>query len=82
MTGSISLYDRCGERQHTIYVGAAPEHGRASFHERMEREIAHVKQLYPGRAMSALPMAPRATGISWSRMWTSRFSIFIMRPNR
>ena len=47
MTGSLSLYDRRGERQHTIYVGAAPEHGRASFHERMAREIAHVKQLYP-----------------------------------
>ena len=47
MTGSISLYDRAGERQHTIYVGAAPEHGRCAFYERMEREIAHVKQLYP-----------------------------------
>jgi hypothetical protein len=47
MTGSISLYDRRGERQHTIYVGAAPEHGKAGFHARMEREIAHVKALYP-----------------------------------
>lgn len=47
MTGSISLYDRTGARQHTIYIGAAPEHGKATFHERMEREIAHVKQLYP-----------------------------------
>jgi hypothetical protein len=47
MTGSISLFDRAGERQHTIYVGAAPEHGKASFYERIEREIAHVKQLYP-----------------------------------
>jgi hypothetical protein len=47
MTGSISLYDRQGERQHTIYIGAAPEHGKAAFFERMEREIAHVKHLYP-----------------------------------
>ena len=47
MAGSISLYDRHGERQHSIYVGAAPEHGRASFRERMEREIAHAKALYP-----------------------------------
>ena len=47
MTGSISLYDRAGERQHTIYVGAAPEHGKTRFHERMAREIAHVRQLYP-----------------------------------
>jgi hypothetical protein len=47
MTGSISLYDRSGERQHTIYVGAAPEYGKAGFYERMKREIAHTRQLYP-----------------------------------
>jgi hypothetical protein len=47
MTGSISLYDRRGEPQHSIYVGAAPEHGKAGFHERMEREMEHVKTLYP-----------------------------------
>jgi hypothetical protein len=47
MAGSLSLYDRLGERQHTIYVGTAPEHGKAAFYERMEREIAHVKRLYP-----------------------------------
>jgi hypothetical protein len=47
MTGSLSLYDRRGERQHSIYIGAAPEHGKATFRERMEREIAHVKTLYP-----------------------------------
>jgi hypothetical protein len=46
MTGSISLYDRAGERHHTIYVGAAPDHGKAAFYARMEREIAHVRQLY------------------------------------
>jgi hypothetical protein len=47
MTGSISLYDKHGERLHTIYAGAAPEYGKAPFSERMEREIAHVKSLYP-----------------------------------
>lgn len=47
MTGTISLYDRSGTRQHTIYVGAAPEHGKATFYARMEREMAHVKRLYP-----------------------------------
>ena len=47
MTGSISLYDRHGQRQHSIYIGAAPEHGKAGFCERMQREIAHVKALYP-----------------------------------
>jgi hypothetical protein len=47
MAGSPSLYDRQGERRHTIYVGAAPEHGKTGFYERMEREIAHIKRLYP-----------------------------------
>lgn len=47
MTGTISLYDKAGERQHTIYLGATPEYGKATFHERMTREIAHIKKLYP-----------------------------------
>jgi hypothetical protein len=47
MTGSVSLYDAQGERLHTIYVGAAPEHGKELFFNRMDREIEHVKSLYP-----------------------------------
>lgn len=47
MTGTISLHARDGERLHTIYVGATPEYGKASFYARMEREIEHVKALYP-----------------------------------
>jgi hypothetical protein len=47
MTGTISLYDQDGERQHTIYVGAAPEYGKQTFYERMTREIFKVKRLYP-----------------------------------
>ena len=47
MTGSISLYDKQGERLHTIYVGAAPEYGKETFFARMQREIDHVKSLYP-----------------------------------
>jgi hypothetical protein len=47
MAGTISLYDEDGERQHTIYIGGAPEYGKATFLRRMEHEIAHVKALYP-----------------------------------
>ena len=50
MTGTISLYDKAGERQHTIYLGAAPEYGKATFRKRMAREIAHIKELYPNAA--------------------------------
>lgn len=47
MTGTISLYASDGERLHTIYLGATPEYGKATFYTRLEREIAHVKTLYP-----------------------------------
>lgn len=47
MVGNISLYDCEGERQHTIYLGEAPEYGKASFKQRYEREIERVKARYP-----------------------------------
>lgn len=47
MVGTISLYDALGERQHTIYIGATPEYGKASFLERLEREIGRTKAHYP-----------------------------------
>lgn len=47
MVGTISLYDVLGERQHTIYLGATPEYGKASFLERLEREIQRTKARYP-----------------------------------
>jgi hypothetical protein len=47
MCGSISLYDKDGERMHTIYAGAAPEYGKAAFHDRFERELERVKVLFP-----------------------------------
>lgn len=47
MVGSLSLYDKDGERQHTIYVAATPQYGKEIFYQRLSREIEHVKQLYP-----------------------------------
>jgi hypothetical protein len=47
MVGTISLYDKEGERRHTIYVAATPQYGKANFYQRMAREIEHVVQLYP-----------------------------------
>ncbi len=47
MVGTISLYDAEGERQHTIYIGATPEYGKAVFLERLEREIGRTKARYP-----------------------------------
>jgi len=48
MVGTIALYDADGERLHTTYIGAAPEYGKSAFIQRMEREIMHIKTLYPG----------------------------------
>ena len=47
MVGTIGLYDRDGERQHTIYLAATPEYGKATFLGRMEREVGRVKAAYP-----------------------------------
>jgi hypothetical protein len=47
MVGTIGLYDRDGRRQHTIYLAATPEYGKATFLGRMEREVERVKAAYP-----------------------------------
>jgi hypothetical protein len=47
MVGTLSLYDPEGNRQHTIYVAATPEYGKATFYQRLSREIEHTQQLYP-----------------------------------
>jgi hypothetical protein len=47
MVGTIGFYDSEGERQQTIYLGATPEYGKATFLGRMEREIERVKAAHP-----------------------------------
>ncbi len=47
MSGTVSFYDKAGERLHTIYIGAAPEYGKESFLARFECEIIRAKALYP-----------------------------------
>ena len=47
MVGTISLYDKEGERLHTTYVAASPEHGKETFKERLAREIERTKEIYP-----------------------------------
>jgi hypothetical protein len=47
MTGTISLYDRKGNRLHTIYTGCSPEHGRSSFESVFSMEIEGVQRKYP-----------------------------------
>ncbi len=47
MVGTISFYDKEGERLHTIYQAATPEYGKATFWQRMTGEIQDVKKRYP-----------------------------------
>jgi hypothetical protein len=63
MVGTIGLYDKAGERQHTIYMAATPEYGKAKFLDRMEREIARIKAAYPQARLVGL--ADGAAG-NWS----------------
>lgn len=46
MVGSLSLYNKRGERLHSIYIGAAPEYGKETFLHRLEREINITKKKY------------------------------------
>lgn len=47
MVGTVSLYDRHGERLHTTYIGASPEYGKATFLARLDQEIRRVQARYP-----------------------------------
>lgn len=51
MVGSVALYSSFGDRLHTTYIAATPEYGKATFIERLEREIEHVKKQYPNALM-------------------------------
>jgi hypothetical protein len=47
MVGTIALYDGAGERLETIYLGQAPQVGKAEFLERLDGEWQRVCQRYP-----------------------------------
>jgi len=47
MCGTISLYDKDGERMHSMYCGASPEYGKTKFYEKFTREIDRIKTLFP-----------------------------------
>lgn len=46
MVGTISLYDRQGERMHTVQMGATPEYGKESFYKRFDNELEKIKLQY------------------------------------
>jgi hypothetical protein len=48
MVGTLAFYDADGERQHTVYLAATPEYGKAKFLGRLEAEIGRAKAKCPG----------------------------------
>ena len=44
MVGTLSFYDHEGERQHSIYLAAAPAYGKHVFLQRLEREILRANK--------------------------------------
>jgi hypothetical protein len=47
MCGTIALYDKKGNRLHTAYIAASPEYGKQKFQEKMIREVARMKEIFP-----------------------------------
>jgi len=47
MCGTISFFDRDGERMHTIYTGAAPEYGKEKFLTKFGDAVDHVIDIFP-----------------------------------
>ena len=47
MVGTVSLYDRKGDRQHTTYIAAPPEYGKDAFIKKLERIVGLAKEKYP-----------------------------------
>jgi hypothetical protein len=47
MVGTMSLYDRKGNRQHTTYVAAPPEYGKETFLKKLENLAKLASERYP-----------------------------------
>jgi hypothetical protein len=54
MVGSISLYDKDGERMHTTYLAQAPEYGKETFYSDFSKEIENIKKTYQGKSCIGL----------------------------
>jgi hypothetical protein len=46
MVGTITLYDKLGTRQHTTYIAASPEYGKATFKKKLDMLIMQMQARY------------------------------------
>lgn len=54
MSGTISFFNKKGERVHTIYVAQTPEYGKMTFKQRFEREIDIVQLRVPNASYTGV----------------------------
>lgn len=54
MCGTIALFDRHGERMHTIYTAASPEYGKETFLKKLSLEIDRIVDACPKANIVAL----------------------------
>jgi hypothetical protein len=47
MVGTLSFYDKAGDRLHTTYIASALEYGKETFKEHLTREIERTKKRFP-----------------------------------
>jgi hypothetical protein len=80
MVGTIAFYDASGERLHTNYIAAAPEHGKATFLQRMDEEIERIKKKYGGVRYIGISDGA-ADYLPWPTVWKTRItSLHKSRP--
>src|ERR671936_856179 len=78
MVGSISLYDRHGERVHTIYVGAPRSMDKPLLWSGWSGRSPMSSSSIRRQCMWGSLMGRRAIGSFWKRTQACRSSIFIM----
>ncbi|MDR2406856.1 MAG: ISKra4 family transposase [Bacteroidales bacterium] len=64
MVATISLFDANGNRLHTIYLGAEPEHGKERFLALVDKEWNRIREKYPNAVTQGL-----ADGATWIWNW-------------
>lgn len=47
MTGTVSLYNKKGERLHTTYVAGSPEYGKEKFLNKLDNAVVKIKENFP-----------------------------------
>jgi hypothetical protein len=67
MVGTISAYDEEGDRLHTIYTGASPQHGKAKFLAHLNEEWEKAKKKYPNAFTQGL-----TDGARWIGRWLKK----------